>query len=185
VKNTVVARNYAEALVEVARGENALEHYGELLDAVAGAVESEPRVKAVLESPRVTKQLKQQILEHALEGRAPKALVKFLQSVVKRGRQGLLAEMSEEYQALVDHELGRVHAGVITAHQVDKKLAAFIADRLRAVVGKTVVPHLRTDPAILGGVVVRVGDRVLDGSLRRRLRLLRYRMLHADSGPPR
>ncbi|MBI4542940.1 MAG: ATP synthase F1 subunit delta [Gemmatimonadetes bacterium] len=179
MRNTVVARNYAEALVAAAERHGEVGQYGALLDAVAGAVRVEPRIQAVLESPRVTKAAKKLVLERALQGVAPAPLVRFLQGVVQRGRQGLLGAISEEYQILVDRHLNRVHAGVATARPVDEKLAAVVAERLTRVAGKTVVPHFRTDPSLLGGVVVRIGDWVFDGSLRRKLRVLRYRMLHA------
>ena len=177
----VVARNYAEALAAVAErhGAKAVEEYGALLDAVAGAVAAEPRVLAVLMSPRVTKQAKRDMLARALKGVAPDPFVKFLASVVQRGRQGLLGEISAAYQDLVDIKLNRVHAGVATAHAVDEPLGTAIAARLADAVGKSVIPHYRTDPSLLGGIVVRIGDRVFDGSLKRRLAKLRYRLLHA------
>ena len=179
MKQPVVARNYAAALADVAEREGRVETYGQLLDLVAGAVGTEPRIRHVLESPRVTKAAKKRVFEQALQGVAPMPLVRFLQAVVQRGRQGMIADISEAYQELVDRHLGRVHAGVTTAHPVDEALAATIVERLSAAVGKSVVPHFRTDATLLGGVVVRVGDRVFDGSVRRKVRLLRHRMLHA------
>lgn len=179
MKNPVVARNYAAALVAVAERHGQVEQYGLLLDALAGAVDVEPRIRHVLESPRVHKAVKKRILEQALKGMAPAPLVRFLEAVVQRGRQGMLADISEAYQDLVDRHLGRVHAGVTTARPVDDTLAREITARLTAVIGKTVVSHFRVEPAVVGGVIVRVGDRVFDGSLRRKIRLLRQRMLHA------
>ncbi|OGT96316.1 MAG: ATP synthase F1 subunit delta [Gemmatimonadetes bacterium RIFCSPLOWO2_02_FULL_71_11] len=182
MKNPVVARNYAAALVAVAERHDQVEQYGLLLDALAGAVGVEPKIKQVLESPRVHKAAKKRILEQALKGVAPAPLVRFLQAVVQRGRQGMLADISAAYQDLVDRHLGRVHAGVTTARPVDEALRAAITERLTAAIGKTVVPHFRTEASVIGGVIVRVGDRVFDGSLRRRIRLLRHRMLHAPGG---
>ncbi len=178
----VVARNYAEALAEVAgrHGTGALEQYGVVLDAVAGAIESSGKLKAVLFSPRITKTAKRDVIVKALHDEAPEPFVRWLSAVVSRDRQILLPSISAAYQELVDLRLGRVHAGVVTAHEVDAALSTAIAERLEAAVGKTVVPHFRTDPALIGGIIVRIGDRVFDGSLRRRLRLLRHRMLHAQ-----
>ena len=65
---------------------------------------------------------------------------------------------------------------------MDEKLAAAIRARLTVVFAKEVLPHFRADPALIGGVVVRVGDRVFDGSLRRKLNLLQHLMLHAPLG---
>ena len=182
MKTGTVARNYAEALLALGQRHDAVVPYGELLHAVAGAVATEPRLAAVLESPRVPKARKKLLLQTALAAFAPAPFILFLEAVVQRGRQGLLREMSAAYQALVDLHLNRIHAGVTTAHAVDPELARSIATTLSAVVGKEVLPHYHIDPRLLGGLIVRVGDRVLDGSLRRRLLQLRYTMLHARTG---
>ena len=177
-----VARNYAQALRDLAKKQDAVVAFGVLLDAVAGAVAAEPRLAAVLESPRVPKQRKKQLLREALEGHAPKLFVGFLDAVVQRGRQGLLVAISAEYEQMVDRHLHRVHASVTTAHDVDPEAAKAIAASLARLVGQEVLPHFRTDPRLLGGLIVRMGDRVLDGSLRRRLQGLRFSMLHARTG---
>jgi F-type H+-transporting ATPase subunit delta len=177
-----VARNYAEALRDLALAQDAVAAYGVLLDAVAGAVSAEPRVAAVMASPRVPKERKKQLLREALAGRAPKPFVGFLQAVVQRGRQDMLGEISRAYEELVDQYLGRVHASVTTAHPADPETQRAIAATLARLVGKEVLPHYRTEASLLGGLIVRVGDRVLDGSLRRRLLQLRFSMLHARAG---
>ena len=182
MKNTVVARNYAEALLAVARQEDAVERFGELLDAVAGAYRTNPAVQGVLMSPRVRKAAKKDLLARSLHGVASKGFVGFLQAVVQRGRQGMFSEMSEAYQELADRHFNRVHASVTTVREADAEFRAVIAERLTKAIGKTVLPNYRTDPAIVGGVVVRVGDRVLDGSIRRRLQVLRSRMLGSGGG---
>ena len=177
-----VARNYAEALLALGRKHGGVVPYGELLDAVAGAVATEPRLAAVLASPRVPKARKKLLLRTALGALAPAPFVRFLEAVVQRGRQGILSEMAAEYEVLEDRHLNRVHAGVTTAHPVDPELARSIATTLSALVGKEVLPSFHTDPRLLGGLIVRVGDRVLDGSLRRRLLQLRFSLLHARTG---
>lgn len=182
MRSGTVTRNYAEALRDLASRHDAVVQYGGLLDAVAGAVATEPRLEAVLASPRVTKARKKQLLREALAGHAPKPFIGFLEAVVQRGRQGLLHEISKAYEELVDLHLGRVHATVATAHDMDPEAARAIAASLARLVGREVLPHFHTDPRLLGGLIVRVGDRVLDGSLRRRLLQLRFSMLHARAG---
>ena len=177
MKSTTIARNYAEALFQAADARGKVEAYGEILDAVAGAVAADERIGVALESPRVPKPVKAQLLQDALAGQAPKEFVRFLQAVVRRGRQGLLAEIAQEYQGLVDVKLNRVHAGVTLSGAADAALERQIVERLRAAIGKDVRAHFREDAGILGGVVVRVGDRVFDGSIRRRLAALRRQML--------
>jgi F-type H+-transporting ATPase subunit delta len=179
MKSVTIARNYAEALFDAADAGGTTERYGEFIDAVAGAVQSDPRIAVALDSPRVAKAVKGEILRKALEGLVPVEFVRFLEAVVRRGRQGLLGEIAVEYQGLLDTKLKRVHAGVTLAKDLDERLEKEIVRRLARALGKEVRAHFRTDGAILGGVVVRVGDRVFDGSVRRRLTAMRRRMLAA------
>jgi F-type H+-transporting ATPase subunit delta len=174
VKSVTIARNYAEALF--AAGDK----YGPLLDAIAGAIAADERIVAVLESPRVSKTAKSQILEKALKGEAPREFVRFLQAVVRRGRQGLLTEIAQEYQGLLDVKLNRVHAGVTLANEADTRTQKSVVARLTKALGREVRAYFRSDPKILGGVVLRVGDRIFDGSVRRRLTALQRRMLTGE-----
>ncbi len=174
MKSVTVARNYAEALFAAG------DEFGPLLDAVAGAVQADERIATALESPRVSKAAKSQILERALKGEAPREFVRFLQAVVRRGRQGLLAEIAQQYQVLLDEKLNRVHAGVTLAAEVDARTQQQVVERLTEALGREVRAYFRSDPRILGGVVVRVGDRIFDGSVRRRLTALQRRMLTGE-----
>jgi len=174
LKSVTVARNYAEALF--AAGVD----FGELLDGVGGAIQADERIRAVLESPRVSKAAKSQILERALKGEAPREFVRFLQAVVRRGRQGLLPEIAQEYQVLLDEKLNRVHAGVTLASDADSRMQKQVIERLAKALGREVRAYFRSDPRILGGVVVRVGDRIFDGSVRRRLTAIQRRMLTGE-----
>ena len=180
MKHVTIARNYAEALLAAAEATEQVEPFGRLMEAVAGAIASDERIAAVLESPRVTKGVKVRLLADALEDLARPEFVRFLQAVVRRGRQGLLQGIAQEYQGLVDLKQNRVHAGVTLAAEPDGTLQRQLVERLRRVLGKDVRAHFRSDPGLLGGVVVRVGDRVYDGSLRRRLNVLRRRMLTGE-----
>ena len=174
MKSITVARNYAEALFAAGA------KYGELLDAVAGAIAADERIAITLDSPRVSKAAKSQILERALKGEAPREFVRFLQAVVRRGRQGLLAEIAQEYQVLLDEKLDRVHAGVTLASEADTRTQKQVVERLAKALGREVRAYFRSDPRILGGVVVRVGDRIFDGSVRRRLTAVQRRMLTGE-----
>lgn len=174
MKSVTVARNYAEALFAAG------DEFGELLDGVAGAIQADERIATVLDSPRVSKAAKTQMLERALEGEAPREFVRFLQAVVRRGRQGLLPEIAQEYQVLLDERLNRVHAGVTLAHEADARAQEYVVERLTKALGREVRAYFRSDPKILGGVVVRVGDRIFDGSIRRRLTALQRRMLTGE-----
>lgn len=177
MREPTIARNYAEALFQVGERNDETERFADLLDALAGAIETDEHIRAVLESPRVSKRQKSQILRRALEGLAPEPFLRFLEAVVKRGRQGILPAISREFHGLVDIKFNRVHAGVVLAREPGAALRDEIRNQLSEILAKDVVTHIRTDPGIIGGIVVRVGDRVMDGSIRRKLKRLRRQML--------
>jgi F-type H+-transporting ATPase subunit delta len=171
-----IARNYAEALFDLGERSGQTQRYAELIDAVAAAVETTPQVQAVLMSPRVPKSEKSRILGAALQD-VPRQFVLFLQALVKRGRQLVLREIAAEYHSLLDIKFNRVRAGVTLARPADESLKKNIQDRLSQQLGKEVLASFSVDPEILGGAVVRVGERIHDGSIRRRATRLRRQLV--------
>ena len=176
MRTETIARNYAEALFELGERTGQPDRYSDLIDAVAAAVETIPKVKAVLMSPRVPKAEKARFLGEALK-QAPREFVLWLQAVVKRGRHQILREIAIQYQALLDQKLNRVRASVTLAREPDDKLKTLIEERLSRQLDKEVIAAYLIDPEILGGTIVRVGDRVLDGSVRRRMTKLRRQLI--------
>jgi F-type H+-transporting ATPase subunit delta len=177
VRETTIARNYAEALFQLGERTNDSERFGDLIEGVGGAIEADESIRVVLESPNVTKAAKQELLARALKNRAPDSFIRFLKAVIKRGRQGIIPAIARQYLELLDVKFGRVHASVAMARTPDQALREAVRKSLSEVLGKEVIAHYREDPGILGGVIVRIGDRVMDGSLRRRLKILRKQML--------
>jgi F-type H+-transporting ATPase subunit delta len=176
VSNQTVARNYAEVLFDIAGRSGQPERYADLIDAVAAAVQTIPRVQAVLMSPRIPKSEKARFLGAALKN-TPRDFVLWLQALVKRGRQGILSEVASEYLALVDEKMNRVRASVTLARQPDEKLRRTIEENLGRQLDKQVIATYLVEPDILGGAIIRVGERVLDGSVRRRMTKLRRQLL--------
>lgn len=175
MRPVTIARNYAEALLTLAEQAGTTEEWGDLIDATAAAMGT-PAIEAALVSPRVPKDQKVAIITEAL-ATAPRPFMLFVVAVVKRGRQLLLGMIADEYRALVDQKLGRVRAGITLARDVDPLARQVIAERLAAAIGKEVIAGFAVDPAILGGTIVRIGDRIYDGSVRKRLGRLRSQLL--------
>jgi F-type H+-transporting ATPase subunit delta len=176
MRGETIARNYAGALLELARKGGDLTGWGNMIGDVADAMGRDESLRHFLESPRIAAEQKNEILAKAFQDRMPRVLVRFLQVLVRNRRQMMIPEIAHEYRALVDEVEGRVHAQVTMAKEPVGDERAAIARELTRALGKEVVPHVTVNPAILGGVVVRVGDTVMDGSVRRRLSLLRSRM---------
>jgi F-type H+-transporting ATPase subunit delta len=172
-----ISRNYAEALLALARKANAAEEWGALINAVAGAIESDVTLQRFLAAPQVSQDHKKALLERALGDKAPRPFVLFLQKLVMNRRQTMVPGIATEYGNLLDAEAGRVHARVTVARATSAAEVDAIAAALSKALGKIVVPHVTEDAKIMGGVVVRIGDTVMDGSVRRRLGALKARML--------
>lgn len=176
MREPTIARNYAEALLALARRAQDLAGWGRMIADVAGAVETDVRLRRFLEAPQVSAEQKKAVLRKAYEDRAPRHFVLFLQKLVDNRRQMLLPQIAAQYHNLMDEAEGRVHAQVTVARPLDDAGRDAVAASLGRTLGKRVVPHVNVNPAILGGVVVKVGDTVMDGSVRRRLGILRTRL---------
>ncbi len=177
MREPTIARNYAEALFELGEQLGESERFADLMTGLAAAIQTDPRVKVAIESPRVSRTVKMKILERALADYAPRHFMLFLAAVLKRSRQELLPAITDEYVALLDAKFNRVRAGVTLAREPDEALKEAVRSKLSEVMGKEVIPRFRTDPTILGGLILRMGDRIIDGSLRRRMASLRRQLL--------
>lgn len=177
MRDPTIARNYAETLVSLAQRADDLDGWGTMINEFSDAVERDARLRAFLSTPRMSAKGKVEIITQAFNDRLPRLFVRFLAAVIQNRRQHLIPQIAAEYGLLVDELQGRVHARVTVAREPDEKLQGRIESQLGKITGKTVVPHFVVKPEILGGMIARIGDTVMDGSLARRLDALRGRML--------
>jgi F-type H+-transporting ATPase subunit delta len=177
MNNSTIGRNYAETLLTLAKRVGQAEEWGTLIESIASAMQEDQTLKTFLESPKLAASRKIEILEKALGERVPPLFLRFLQTVIMKRRQMVIPEIAQEYRALIDQSEDRVHANVTVAHEPAEPEKDALIRQLSRLFGKRVVPHFSVNPAILGGVIVKVGDTVMDGSVRRRLASLRSRML--------
>jgi F-type H+-transporting ATPase subunit delta len=157
VRDETVARNYARTLFELATRHEGVERYQEGIDTVSCLLDENPEFGLFLQTPRVALADKKKVVRKALGGVLPPALLNFLLVVLDKRRQ--------------------VHADVTVARALDEQALKAVADRLTTLLGRTAIPHVSVKPEILGGIVVRAGDTIFDGSLRRRLDGLRRHLL--------
>ena len=182
MRESTVARNYAEALFDLAEKQNLHDSFVASMNALDEVVQSAPQLRLFLGSPKIEPKAKKAALRKALEGRAHPLFLNFLMILIDKRRQRLLEAIGREYRTVLDERLGRLHVDVTLAHEPDARGREELSERLSRSLGREVVPHVNVHPEILGGIIVRFGDRVLDGSLRRRLLSLRRRLL--DAGLP-
>jgi len=177
MREATVSRNYAETLLELARRAEDLPGWGKLIQDVANAMEDDATLRLFLESPKVSEAQKSAVITEALSDRVPRHFLRFLLAMIRKRRQMLIPEIATEYFNLVDQSEGRIHANVTVSRESSESERNAIAEQLSKVLGKQAVLHVNVNPAILGGVIVKVGDTVMDGSVRRKLATLRGRIL--------
>jgi F-type H+-transporting ATPase subunit delta len=180
VRDETVSKNYAETLFALAEKHRAIEEYGGALDRVARLLDEDPKLRLFLETPRIEDEDRKAVIKKAFGGALPPHVVNFVLVTIDKRRQRLLREISRQYNALLDAHLGREHVEVTLARAADQTTEKMIASRLSDVLGKHAIPHFRVKPDIIGGLVVRTGDTIYDGSVRRRLDGLRRQLLRAE-----
>ncbi len=180
--SSIIARNYAGTLLALAHrqgGDATVDEYGVAIEQVADLLHREALIREFLETPRVDVEAKKSALKASFQGRIPEIVLRFLLVVMEKRRQGALRGIAAEYHQLVDEERGRVRAEVTLAREPGAELRREIVESLEQRLGRTVLATFQVDPSLGGGIVIRAGGEILDGSLRRRTAGLRRRMLEA------
>jgi F-type H+-transporting ATPase subunit delta len=176
---STVARRYAQAVFEIAREANTFEAWDRDL-AILNAVMSEPVTRGFLESPKTSEVDKRALLDKALEHAQPEAQ-RLTGLLLERRRLKAVPDIYEQYQALLLEEKGIVIADVTTAVPLDAAGEAMIQNQLSELVGKEVEIRTLVDPAIIGGMVARIGDNLIDGSVSNQLRRLHERLTTSNA----
>lgn len=185
MRSETIARNYAGALFELAERDGTLEGYGEGIELVARLLDENPDFRTFIETPRVAANQKKSVIRRAFGAVLPPRLLNFLLITIDKRRQRMLRDIARAYHDLVDERLGRVRVEVTVARALEGPVLERLTEALSELLGKTAVPHVRIRPEVLGGVMVRAGDQIYDGTLRRRLDRMRRQLLSAALPAPR
>ena len=178
--NETIARNYAAALFDLAQRHEGLEAFAHGVDLVVGLLDQNPNFRVFLETPRIADRDKKELLKKVFGETLPISLLNFLQVTVDKRRQRVLSLIGEEFHALLDAHLGRTHVMVTVARELAPDTMQDLSRKLSAHLGTEAIPHVRVKPAILGGVLLKTGDTVYDGTLRRRIKNLRKQLVSAE-----
>jgi F-type H+-transporting ATPase subunit delta len=180
VTNETIARNYASTLFDLAQRHDGVEVFAQHLDSVVGLLDKNPSFKLFLETPRIADRNKKELLKKVFGPVLPGPLLNFLLVMVDKRRQRLLPLVGEEYHDLLDDHLGRTHVTVTVARELDSRATEELTRKLSGLLGREAIPHVRVVPGILGGVHLKAGDTVYDGTLRRRIKQLRRQLVSAE-----
>ncbi|GAH99840.1 unnamed protein product [marine sediment metagenome] len=175
----IYARRYSQAVFNIALERNELDRWQSDLRKIASLGEDATFI-ALLENPKVRFEDKVGLLSERLGDINPLAL-NLVYLLVTRGRLSMAGDIAGEYQRLLDGYRGIEQAEVTTAIPLDDEDRQRLEEHLGAVVGKKVVLKLKVDSSLIGGIIARIGDKLLDGSTHSKLMALRNELARGEA----
>lgn len=172
-----VGRRYAQALFEIANEKDKLDIIEEDLKAVSDVFEQEKDLQKILYHPQVTAGVKKEIINNIFEGKISDEVKNFLNLLIDKHREAYLDEVVSEFIKITNTARNIVDAEVISAIELDEGYKKEVAKVLNRLAGKDVKPKYKVDSSLLGGMVIRIGDKVIDGSVKNNLRTLRQHLV--------
>ncbi len=166
------ARRYAQAVFQIANENDELESWLDDLAVLSAAVQ-DAQLSAFLDAPQLSPSQKIAVLQSTLSDTVGPLALNLVSLLASRNLAGLMHGIVEQYQSLLDEHDGIERAEVVSAVPLDDAQRARVEQLLKDVVGKEVRLTSRVDPRIIGGMVARVGDHVIDGSTATRLESMR------------
>lgn len=171
-----VVRRYARALFDAARHSGSVAEVEVDLRSLDLVLRDMPRLRRALRAPTIPAARKQEVLEHGFQGRVSALTLRFIGLVVRKRREDVLFDIYGEYLRLSNALRNILPVDVTAAVEMSPAERVALSDSLGKRTGKTVELNVRVDPEIMGGIVVRMGDVVLDGSVKSKLSRLRTRL---------
>lgn len=172
-----IVRRYAAALFAAASRADAVDVVESDLGLVSLTVQSSPALWEAITSPIIPPDKKRAIFDELFKDKVHAVTLSYLTLLVDKRREEALVRTEEEYILLANEARGIVQAEATTAKALDEAEQAQLAAKLSQTTGKQVELVCKVDPAVLGGVLVRIGDRVIDGSVKGQLEALREALL--------
>jgi ATP synthase F1 delta subunit len=179
-KNESAAGQFAQALLELAIVHKLESQVDQELEAIKGIVVSMPTFKLLLKDPSLSESEKRKVIDAAFEGKVSEITLNTLRVMNRHGRLGLLVETADEYHKRLDAHLGRVKVQITSATALDAELAEQVKQRVGAALGKTPIIESKVDPEIIGGLVLQIEDKLIDGSVKKQIELMKNRLMAAS-----
>ncbi len=174
MKQVILARRYAKALFAVGKEDGKYEEYSKALQGLAEVYASDVGLADSLTNPLYPIDVRTKVMEGVVASMGIDGVMSnFLNLLVEKKRAGVLPEIAEEFQIMVDEEQNVSHGSVVSAVELSVELQAKVQATLEKLTGKKVELTTSVDPSIIGGVIAKVGDLELDGSIKTQLASLK------------
>jgi F-type H+-transporting ATPase subunit delta len=179
-RRTTSARRFAEAAYELAAASDARDAWARDLE-LASRLLGDERVSRVLDNPSIPLRDREGLVARLLDRRVARPVVNLVRLLAQRGRTELLPAISREFHRLLNEDRGIVGAVVTSAKPLAPDDRESVREKVEAMTGEKVELQAEVDESLIGGLTVRVGDRLLDASIRGRLERLRHQLIARGS----
>ncbi|MBE9546772.1 MAG: F0F1 ATP synthase subunit delta [Proteobacteria bacterium] len=182
MKNLKVARRYAKALLIIGKEDDKAETYKEELDRFSDLIASEKELEQAITNPLYDVGGRKKVLQAIIDKvNISKVMASFLLLLFDKGRFGFLSDINEFYKKLADELKGVVRASLVSATELSSETVEKIRTTLSKKTGKDIILEVEQDPSLIGGIVSRIGDLVLDGSIKTQLLNMRESLKRGES----
>jgi F-type H+-transporting ATPase subunit delta len=177
--NSTTALTYAQALLDLAKERNIAEAVGTELESLAEAVRNDPALKLFLIDPSISTEKRADAFQKAFAGQINPLLINFMGVLNLKNRLGLVGQISDAYQTLLDELFGKIEVDVTVAHKLEPDELQLVQQKVSQALGKSAVVHQYVDESIIGGLLLRVQDRLIDASVKYQLQAIKEQLLAA------
>ncbi len=182
MKNLSIARRYAKALLLIGKEDGNAQLYRDELNGVTQAIDAQPDLKQTISNPLYDAAGRRGLLMAVIEKLNPsKEMQQFLLLLFDKGRFGFLDEVNDFYQKLADDLKGIARASLVSATELSSEAVNKIREALVKRTGKDIILDVQQDPELIGGIVTKIGDLVLDGSIKTQLVNMRESLKRGES----
>ena len=182
MKNLAIARRYAKALLLIGKEDGQTETYREELGQFAELIESDNTLERAINNPLYDVEARRKVLQILIEKmEVSQVMDSFLNLLFEKGRLGFVGLINEFFQKQADELKGVVRANLVSATELSSETVEKIVEALSQKTGKEVILDVDQDPSLIGGIVTRIGDLVLDGSIKTQLLNMRESLKRGES----
>ncbi|MEL7567308.1 MAG: ATP synthase F1 subunit delta [Dehalobacterium sp.] len=171
--NKSIARRYAQAIFEIAREQNAVEKFAQDLKTIVDSIEKNPDIKKFIYGRLIPAEAKKEIIAKMITPEMNQMVVNFIYLIMDKSRENYLTGIVDAFDQLAAEEKKIVPAQVLSAIPLTKDQLAKLEAKLSEKTGRSVKAQITVDPSLIGGLAVRIGDIVYDGSIVKQLGMLK------------
>jgi F-type H+-transporting ATPase subunit delta len=177
--NKSVARRYAEAFFSIARDNDKIDDYQLELEKVVTTIQEVDNLKEYMNHLLIPAAAKKDVVKQLFADQISPVTLNFIMMIIDKKRETYIEVIVDEFKDMADEFRNIAKVDLIAAKEVAEEDIKFLAEKLSASTGKTVQLNLTVDPALLGGVKLRMGDQIIDGTIAKKLEMLKEQLIQA------